>query len=195
MARFELISADLAARIGLRRWVWVTLATSLSINVILAMAILTKTDRITTVLMPVTDTRPVASFEVTENTVSPDYLSLVARDLLTMVTYNTPTNVDRHRSQLMKYVAPESFGAIEAELVREAQLIKAKHASLLFDVTGHAVNANDLTVDFAGLRRTLIGKEETAREAMTYRLSFRMKGGRLYLKSIETFNNRGEPQR
>ena len=195
MARFELISADLAARIGLRRWVLVTLATSLSINVILAMAILTKTDRVTTVLMPVTDTRPVASFEVTETTVSPDYLSLVARDLLTMVTYNTPTNVDRHRSQLMKYVAPESFGAIEAELVREAQLIKAKHASLLFDVTGHAVNANDLTVDFAGLRRTLIGKEETAREAMTYRLSFRMKGGRLYLKSIETFNNRGEPQR
>ena len=195
MARFELISADLAARIGLRRWVLVTLATSLSINVILAMAILTKTDRVTTVLMPVTDTRPAASFEVTETTVSPDYLSLVARDLLTMVTYNTPTNVDRHRAQLMKYVAPESFGAIEAELVREAQLIKAKHASLLFDVTGHAVNANDLTVDFAGLRRTLIGKEETAREAMTYRLSFRMKGGRLYLKSIETFNNRGEPQR
>ena len=195
MARFELISADLAARIGLRRWVLVTLATSLSINVILAMAILTKTDRVTTVLMPVTDTRPAASFEVTETTVSPDYLSLVARDLLTMVTYNTPTNVDRHRVQLMKYVAPESFGAIEAELVREAQLIKAKHASLLFDVTGHAVNANDLTVDFAGLRRTLIGKEETAREAMTYRLSFRMKGGRLYLKSIETFNNRGEPQR
>ena len=195
MARFELISADLAARIGLRRWVLVTLATSLSINVILAMAILTKTDRVTTVLMPVTDTRPVASFEVTETTVSPDYLSLVARDLLTMVTYNTPTNVDRHRAQLMKYVAPESFGAIEAELVREAQLIKAKHASLLFDVTGHAVNANDLTVDFAGLRRTLIGKEETAREAMTYRLAFRMKGGRLYLKSIETFNNRGEPQR
>ena len=195
MARFELISADLAARIGLRRWVLVTLATSLSINVILAMAILSKTDRVTTVLMPVTDTRPVASFEVTETTVSPDYLSLVARDLLTMVTYNTPTNVDRHRAQLMKYVAPESFGAIEAELVREAQLIKAKHASLLFDVTGHAVNANDLTVDFAGLRRTLIGKEETAREAMTYRLSFRMKGGRLYLKSIETFNNRGEAQR
>ena len=195
MARFELISADLAARIGLRRWVLVTLATSLSINVILAMAILTKTDRVTTVLMPVTDTRPAASFEVTETTVSPDYLSLVARDLLTMVTYNTPTNVDRHRAQLMKYVAPESFGAIEAELVREAQLIKAKHASLLFDVTGHAVNANDLTVDFAGLRRTLIGKEETAREAMTYRWAFRMKGGRLYLKSIETFNNRGEPQR
>ena len=195
MARFELISADLAARIGLRRWVLVTLATSLSINVILAMAILTKTDRVTTVLMPVTDTRPAASFEVTETTVSPDYLSLVARDLLTMVTYNTPTNVDRHRAQLMKYVAPESFGAIEAELVREAQLIKAKHASLLFDVTGHAVNANDLTVDFAGLRRTLISKEETAREAMTYRLAFRMKGGRLYLKSLETFNKRGAPQR
>ena len=195
MARFELISADLAARIGLRRWVLVMLAGSLAVNLILSMAILTKTDRVTTVLMPVADTEPIATYEVTETTVSPDYLSLVARDLLTMVTYNTPTNVDRHRAQLMKYVAPESFGAIEAELVREAQLIKAKHASLLFDVTSHAVNVGEMTVDFAGLRRTLIGKEETAREAMTYRLSFLMKGGRLYLKSIETFNNRGEPQR
>lgn len=193
MARFELISADLAARIGLRRWVLLTLATSLSLNLILAMTVLTKTDRITTVLMPVTDVRPAATFEVTENAVSPDYLALVARDLLTMVTYNTPTNVDAHRAQLMRYVAPESFGAIEAELVREAQLIKAKHASLLFDVTGYSVNTTEMTVDFTGLRRTLIGKDETARVPMTYRLAFRMKGGRLYLKSIRTLDKKEMP--
>ena len=192
MARFELISADLAARIGLRRWVLVTLATSLSVNTILAMAILTKTDRVTTVLMPVTDSRPVAQFEVSDTRVSADYLSLVARDLLTMVTYNTPVNVDRHRQRLMQYVAPESFGAIEAELVREAKLLKAKHASLLFDVKESVVDAGNLTVDFTGVRRTLIGKEETTRETMTYRLAFRLHAGRLYLKTIDTITNRGQ---
>lgn len=191
MARFELISADLAARIGLRRWVLVTLATSLSVNLILSMALLTKTDRVTTVLMPVTDARPVTDFQIADTQVSPDYLALVARDLLTMVTYNTPVNVDQHRHELMKYVAPDSFGAVEAELVREAKLIKAKHASLLFDVTGTTVDAAHLTVDFAGIRRTIIGKEETAREPMTYRLAFRLKAGRLYLKAIDTITESG----
>lgn len=191
MVEFELISRDIAARLGLRRWVLGALAGSLVINVLLAGTILMKSETTTTVLVPMSLASS-PDLQITNTHVTSEYLQLVARDLLTLVTYNTPANVDSHRDALMKYVSPASFGAIDAELLRQARHIKDKRASLLFDVQEVEVDLNGLSVAFTGIRRTLIGQRETQTERLTYRLTLTLAGGRLYLQSITVSNARGQ---
>ena len=178
------VTSELAARLYLRRFVLVIFTVSVFLNMVLTGLLLFKDNVVTTVLVPIHHEASEASWLVSENKVSSDYLNRVARDLLVLATHSTPVNVDYNRQALLKYVSPKSFGTIEAELLNQAQELKQKRATYLFDVTAATTDTQNLTVRFDGLKRVFIGERETERKNTAYQLSFNLVAGRLYLNAF-----------
>lgn len=184
MNTYALISADLAARLGLKRLTIGILATSVATNVLLAAGLLFKKDSVTTVLVPVGINETTHPMSVGETHVDQDYLMLVARDLLSLATNVTPQNADFNRETLLRHVSPASFGAINELLTRQAQTLKRLHASSLFSVQSMTVTPETLTVKASGLKRHFIGKTETMRENSTVTMRFTMVAGKLQLTEL-----------
>ena len=178
------VTSELAARLYLRRFVLVIFTVSVFLNIVLTGLLLFKENVVTTVLVPIHHEAGEASWVVSEQKVSTDYLNRVARDLLVLVTHSTPVNVDHNRQAILKYVSPGSFGTIEAELLNQAKELKEKRATYLFDVTATTTDSQNLTVRFDGLKRVFIGERETERKNTAYRLQFNLVAGRLYLKAF-----------
>lgn len=184
MNTYALISADLAARLGLKRLTIGILATSVATNVLLSAGLLFKKDSVTTVLVPVGINETTHPMSVGETHVDQDYLMLVARDLLSLATNVTPQNADFNRETLLRHVSPASFGAINELLTRQAQTLKRLHASSLFSVQSMTVTPETLTVKASGLKRHFIGKTETMRENATVTMRFTMVAGKLQLTDL-----------
>lgn len=184
MNTYAMISADLAARLGLKRLTIGILATSVATNVLLAAGLLFKKDSVTTVLVPVGINETTHPMSVGETHVDQDYLMLVARDLLSLATNVTPQNADFNRETLLRHVSPASFGAINELLTRQAQTLKRLHASSLFSVQSMTVTPETLTVKASGLKRHFIGKTETMRENATVTMRFTMVAGKLQLTDL-----------
>lgn len=184
MNAYALISADLAARLGLKRLTIGILAASVATNVILAAGLLFKKDSVTTVLVPVGINETTHPMTVTEKHVDQDYLMLVARDLLSLAMNVTPENADFNRETLLRHVSPASFGSINELLTRQAQTLKRLHASSLFSVQSMTVTPESLTVEASGLKRHFIGKTETLREQSLVTMRFTMVAGKLQLTEL-----------
>ena len=184
MNAYALISADLAARLGLKRLTIGILAASVVTNVILATGLLFKKDSVTTVLVPVGINETTHPMTVNEKHVDQDYLMLVARDLLSLAMNVTPENADFNRETLLRHVSPASFGAINELLTRQAQTLKRLHASSLFSVQSMTVTPESLTVKASGLKRHFIGKTETLREQSLVTMRFTMVAGKLQLTDL-----------
>lgn len=184
MTSYELISSDLAARLGLKRLTLGLLAGSLAVNALLAGALLFKKESVSTVLIPVGFNEVTHPATVSDSHVDQDYLMLVARDLLSLALNVTPANVDFNREMLLKHVAPESFGAIDEALKAKASQIKKLHATTLFEAQTMNVNAHTLSVEAHGVKRHFIGKTETQRQKTSITLRFNLVAGKLQLASL-----------
>lgn len=184
MNTYALISADLAARLGLKRLTIGILITSVATNVLLASSLLFKKDTVTTVLVPVGVNETTHPMTVGETHVDQDYLMLVARDLLSLAMNVTPENADFNRETLLRHVSPASFGAINELLTRQAQTLKRLHASSLFSVQSMTVTPETLTVEASGTKRHFIGKTETMRQSSTVTMRFSMVAGKLQLTDL-----------
>ena len=184
MNTYALISADLAARLGLKRLTIGILITSVATNVLLASSLLFKKDTVTTVLVPVGVNETTHPMTVGEAHVDQDYLMLVARDLLSLAMNVTPDNADFNRETLLRHVSPASFGAINELLTRQAQTLKRLHASSLFSVQSMTVTPETLTVEASGTKRHFIGKTETMRQTSTVTMRFSMIAGKLQLTDL-----------
>ncbi len=184
MTSYELISSDLAARLGLKRLTLGLLTGSLAVNALLAGALLFKKESVSTVLIPVGFNEVTHPVSVSDSHVDQDYLMLVARDLLSLALNVTPANVDFNREVLLKHVAPESFGAIDEALKVKAAQIKRLHATTLFEAQSMNVNTQALGVEAHGVKRHFIGKTETKRQKTSIILRFNLVAGKLQLASL-----------
>lgn len=195
MNAYEIISSDMAARLGLKRMTLVLLAGSFVTNCVLACALLIKSDPVTTVLVPMGINETTHPMSVSDRHVDKDYLTLVSRDILSMAMNVTPVNVDFNRKALLKHVAPSAFGEIDEALKEKAKLMKRLHASSLFSIESLDVNPGDLTVLARGFKHHYIGKTETMRQKTSVSLRFSLIAGRLQLVSLaETDDSKNKKQ-
>ena len=121
---------------------------------------------------------------VSENHIDENYLSLVARDILSLALNVTPVNADHNRLLLLKHVAPSAFGDIDEMLKRQADEMKRLHASSFFAVETMDVDAVNLSVKAHGIRQHFIGKTETLRQKATITMTFSLVAGKLQLLSL-----------
>lgn len=181
MNTYTQLSADMAARLGLKRMTLGLLAGSFAVNALLAGCLLFKENPVTTVLVPIGINETTHPMSVSKNHVDENYLTLVARDLLSLSMNVTPINVDFNREALLKHVAPSAYGDIDEALKEKARLIKKLHATSLFSIEALEINAKELTVQAHGFKHHYIGKTETLRQKATVFIRFCLVAGRLQL--------------
>lgn len=184
MNAYDLISSDLAARLGLKRMTVSILVASIVCNSLLAGALLLKKDAVTTVLIPVGLNEVTHPITVSDAHIDESYLSLVARDILSLALNVTPVNAEHNRLLLLKHVAPSAFGSIDEMLKRQADEMKRLHASSFFAVETLNVDAVNLSVKAHGIRQHFIGKTETLRQKATVTMTFSLVAGKLQLLSL-----------
>lgn len=184
MNTYTQLTADMAARLGLKRLTLGLLAGSFAVNTLLASCLLFKENPVTTVLVPIGVNETTHPMSVSKNHVDENYLTLVARDLLSLSMNVTPINVDFNREALLKHVAPSTFGDIDEALKEKARLIKKLHATSLFSIEAMEINAKELTVKARGFKHHYIGKTETLRQKATVFMRFSFVAGKLQLVTL-----------
>ncbi len=182
---WNIIHQKEAALLGLRRLTLAAFATSLTANVFLAGALVFRGTTVQTVLVPMGINTATHTMSVQKHVVDHDYLSLVARDLLSLALNVTPTNVDFNRRALLAHAHPEGYGELEQSLLAHAERIKTLHASQSFAIASMRVDPEKLTIVFEGTRTTFIGERQTRRERMTLEMRLTHIAGRLRLLSLK----------
>ena len=193
MNTYKQLTADMAARLGLKRLTLGLLSGSFAVNTLLAGCLVFKENPVTTVLVPIGMNETTHPMSVSKNHVDENYLTLVARDLLSLSMNVTPMNVDFNREALLKHVAPSAFGDIDEALKEKARLIKKLHATSLFSVEAMEINAKELTVKALGFKHHYIGKTETLRQKATVFMRFSFVAGKLQLVTLAESD--GDPQK
>lgn len=185
MKAYELISADMAARLGLKRLTLTMLCVSFMTNCFLGATIVLKDEAVTTVLVPIGLNESTHPLTVSDSHVDQDYLMLVARDLLSLAMNVNPVNVDFNRKMLLKHAAPSSFGTLDVALEEKASQIKRLRASSYFAVENMDIDTKNLVVQAQGVKSHFIGKTETFRQKTDVLMRFNLIAGKLQLLSLE----------
>jgi conjugal transfer pilus assembly protein TraE len=178
---FSKHTADIEARLGLRRFFVFALALSLATNALLAMALVAKDDNHRQTIVPAVITK---EFWVDDYNVSAEYLEQMAYFALNYILNNTPQNVDYNISAVLKLVSPRSYGEIERSLRSSAQRLKANNATTAFHVMSAQTDAASKTVVFNGLLATFIGDRRTSQVAKAYLVRFAYAGGKTFITEL-----------
>ncbi len=183
MLEFAKHTADVEARLGLRRFFVLGLALSMLTNVLLAMSLVAKDRNLRTVFVPPVITQ---SFWIDDNAVSAEYLEQMGYFALQLALNNTPANAEYNVRQLLTLVAPGSYGEIEKSLLANVSRLKENNASTVFAVTSSPI-ANQATraVVFQGLLSTWIGDKRTSQTAKTFVVRFGYSGGKTYIRELK----------
>ena len=158
----------------------VLLGLSLAANLALSLGMAGRD--MTTVLVPAVS-GPV--WEVGSTWAGRRYLEDAARTAAVTLLTLTPENAGHVREAAARMSAPEARGAISAWVAAEAERMARRDLASAFYPERIDADAEALTVEVRGRLAAWIGREEVSRERKTYRLAFRVAGGRLGLLRFE----------
>ena len=113
------------------------------------------------------------------------YLEDAARTAAVTLLTLTPENAGHVREAAARMSDPSARGAIGAWVAAEAERMARRDLASAFYPRRIEADPQSLTVEIAGDLATWIGREEATRTAKTYRLAFRVDGGRLGLLRFE----------
>ncbi len=136
----------------------------------------------TTVLVPAVS-GPV--WEVGSSWAGRRYLEDAARTAAVTLLTLTPENAGHVREAAARLSHPSARGAIGAWVAVEAERMARRDLSTAFYPERIDADPERLTVEVRGRLATWIGREEVGRASRTYRLAFRVEGGRLGLLGFE----------
>lgn len=184
MSQVTLLSSDFATRLGMKRLVLSVLAASLGVNVLLAATVLIKDEQVTTILVPMGLSEVGTPLKISDASISKHYLTLVARDLLTLAMNQTPENTDFNRKKLLDYALPSAFSELDEALKIRSDRLKRLRASTFFAIDSMSVDEKSLVLTVDGYLLHYIGKKETARQKTRVTLALEPIAGRLFLKAL-----------
>lgn len=113
------------------------------------------------------------------------YLEDTGRTVVSTLLTLTPENFPHVREAAARMSHPSARGAIGAWLAAEAERMARHDLASAFYPDAVSVNPDALEVEARGELVTWIGREEASRAQKTYRLAFRLDGGRLGLLRFE----------
>lgn len=113
------------------------------------------------------------------------YLEDAGRTAVTTLLTLTPENAPQVREAAARMSHPSARGAIGAWLAAEAERMARRDLASAFYPSFVAGDPETLEVEARGELVTWLGREEASRTQKTYRLAFRIDGGRLGLLRFE----------
>jgi type IV conjugative transfer system protein TraE len=113
---------------------------------------------------------------VSDEAASAAYFEDLTRFLLPLLADVHPRNLDVQFSLFLRYVAPEAYGAVKAQLLAQAERARRNDLAQVFYIQN--LDVKDQTVRATGLLRRFVGKTSTSEEVATYEVRYEMRRGR-----------------
>ena len=148
-------------------------------NVLLAMALTCKSERI--ILVPPHITR---TFWIEGGEVSKEYLEEMGVYLSKLLLDISPTSFPYNHETLLKYVTPEAYGSIKTHLIKEGEQYKQLQLATHFKPAEVIADPQTLEVEVKGLLTSFVAGKLVKDSQETLTLKFTQRGAGLLLESI-----------
>jgi len=155
------------------------LGLSLSVNVLLGLAVLAK--RETVVMVP----SPAGRVYTTGERVNTAYLEDMARDVALTFLNVHPGTTDYVQDAILKIAHPAFYGQFKRAFDTWLSDIKARKLATAFYPTTVTADTRALTVRITGVLKSFIGESQVDSELVAYRIGFVNAAGRLTLTQFE----------
>ncbi len=124
------------------------------------------------------------SFWVEGNQFSPQYLEEMALHYAHFLLDVTEKNVLYQGEILLRYVAPEAYGAFKAKILADEKQLKNDHLSTRFSPLDVVVHPNRLSVELTGEMMSYVGDKKISQVKETYQIRFRSQSGKLLIEDF-----------
>jgi conjugal transfer pilus assembly protein TraE len=125
----------------------------------------------------------VSTFTVQGDRVDENYLIEMAQYVAHMMLDVTPATIERRNDEVLKWVHPATFGAMQNRMAVAAKRLKEANATTIFWPTQVAPDPEHLRVAVIGSLETYVnGTRVQADRTQSWLLQFESKGGRMLIK-------------
>lgn len=173
---------ELTIRTGIKKTVWILLILSLVTNFVLALGMVFTKHTERTIVIPPHIQRSVW-FE--NEKVSKEYLEEMGVFIAQLLLNTTPQTVEKQHGDLLKYVAPNYYQALQKELALSAKYIKQNNFGTWFvprRVVGYEHNN---TVEIEGQFQVAQNDKVTERSQRKLLITFNYENGKVMLTGIK----------
>ena len=177
------ISADLEARTGIGKAFQFLLTGSVLTSLLLALYIFLHQDRDRVVFLPPQINK---TFWIESDRVSREYLEQMGLFIVQLAFNVTPVSIDYQNATLLKYAAPEAYGALEKAGRLAAERIKRDQVSTLFSPRSVLHDKKDgMRLAFMGSLTTYVTDKASPPRPITVMVAFRYDGGRIVVSALK----------
>ncbi len=169
----------LSYNVRLRNLFVLFLFVSMLINLLLAFCLISR-DR-TTILLPNVISGP---YQITQKTLSANYVEDIARDVVTTILNRTPNNIEYITSTILKIAHPASYGVLKVKLTELGETIQQKRVTTAFYPSSISLDKDGLTAFVHGDLHTYVGQVQTSKEQKIYKIGFSYENGKLFLRKF-----------
>ena len=120
---------------------------------------------------------------VTGTTASAGYLEQTTRFLLPLVADFHPRSIESQLPIFLRYVAPEQYGAVKAQLVSQAERAVKNDLSQVFYI--QQVEVKESTALATGILRRFVGKTQVTEEVSSYEVIYEIRHGRPVVVGVD----------
>lgn len=124
------------------------------------------------------------SFWVEGNQFAPSYLEEQATYFCHLFLDVTPSNILYQGDVILRYVDPEFYSEIKANLLNEQERLKKENLTLHFIPIEAKVYPKDLSVLITGELNSYVGSKKITTSKKIYKINFLSNQGRLFLKGF-----------
>lgn len=125
----------------------------------------------------------VSTFTVQGDRVDQNYLTEMAQYVAHMMLDVTPATIERRNDEVLKWVHPATFGAMQNRMTVAAKRLKDANATTIFWPSQVAPDPDKLRVAVIGSLETYVnGTRVQADKTQSWLLQFESKGGRMLIK-------------
>lgn len=128
-------------------------------------------------------------YSKSDTQVDSQYLALMSENFIYSRLNVTPETVESNHRRLLTFVDSSHYAAFNAQLEKEAKLIKLKKISSHFDITDIRMDSKTLRVVVTGILKRAVGFRDLKESRLNYTLQFRYHFGRL---SVTQFTHTSE---
>ncbi|MBK6616128.1 type IV conjugative transfer system protein TraE [Ottowia sp.] len=179
--KIQELSKEIAARNSIKAAFQLLLVCSVLTNILLAITVMNadRTHRETLIPPEISKT-----FWIEDKKVSGEYLEQMGLFILRNALDVTPASAEYQARQILNYTNPESYGALEKELMANANRMKEANVSTFFAVSARAVDEAAQAVSFIGTLSTILVDKTVSTEHKAYMVTFGRANAKTFVREL-----------
>ncbi len=163
-----------------QRNIWIGMAAGMTVSIlVLSAALFLKNER--TILVPPQINK---TLWVEGRTVSKEYLEEMGIYMSKLLLDLSPSSFTYNHETLLKYVAPEAYGALKKQLMEDGEQYTKFDLSTHFKPTQVIANPSTLQVEVKGNLTSYMANKEIKSSLETVSLHFSLRGAGLLLEKV-----------